>query len=44
MPGPNGTPITTHLRGVAVWRMEPDGQWRCVVDISNEEPRPGPKS
>src|SRR6266850_5795839 len=44
VPGPNGTPITTHLRGVAVWRMEPDGQWRCVVDISNEEPRPGPKS
>jgi len=37
-PGPNGTPITLHLRGISVWRMDPDGQWRCVVDISNEEP------
>ena len=44
MPGPNGTLITTHLRGVAVWRMDPDREWRCVVDISNEEPPPGPKS
>ena len=37
-PGPNGTPITLHLRGISVWRIDPDGQWRCVVDISNEEP------
>jgi ketosteroid isomerase-like protein len=38
VPGPNGAPITLHLRGISVWRMDPDGQWRCVVDISNEEP------
>ena len=43
-PGPNGTPITLHLRGISVWRMDSDGQWRCVVDISNEEPPPAPKS
>jgi ketosteroid isomerase-like protein len=38
VPGPNGTPITLHLRGISVWRVDPDGEWRCVVDISNEEP------
>jgi len=38
VPGPNGAPIQLHLRGIAIWRLEPDGQWRCVVDISNEEP------
>jgi ketosteroid isomerase-like protein len=44
VPGPNGTPITTHLRGIAIWRLDPDGQWRCVVDIANEEPPAAPKS
>jgi ketosteroid isomerase-like protein len=38
VPGPNGTPITLHQRGISVWRIDSDGQWRCVVDISNEEP------
>ena len=38
VPGPNGAPMTLHLRGIAIWRLDPDGQWRCVVDISNEEP------
>ena len=36
--GPNGAPLTLHLRGIAIWRIDTDGQWRCVVDISNEEP------
>ena len=44
LPGPNGTPITLHLRGISLWRFDPDGQWRCVVDISNDEPPPAPKS
>jgi ketosteroid isomerase-like protein len=44
VPGPNGTPMTLHLRGISLWRFDPDGQWRCVVDISNEEPPPAPKS
>src|SRR6059036_1731189 len=33
LPGPNGTPIPLHLRGISLWRFDPDGQWRCVVDI-----------
>jgi ketosteroid isomerase-like protein len=37
-PGPDGALITKQLRGIAIWRLEPDGQWRCVVDIANEQP------
>ena len=44
LPGPNGAPMTLHLRGISLWRFEPDGQWRCVIDISNEEPPATPKS
>jgi uncharacterized protein (TIGR02246 family) len=35
---PDGTPQTMHAKGVAIWRNEPDGSWRCVVDIWNESP------
>lgn len=38
VPGPKGAPMTLHLRGYSIWRLEPDGQWRCVVDIANEAP------
>ena len=38
VPGPDSAPITKQLRGIAIWRLEPDGQWRCVVDIANEQP------
>jgi ketosteroid isomerase-like protein len=41
VPGPNGTPITLHLRGITVWRVDSDGEWRCVADISNEQPPAG---
>jgi len=41
-PGPNGAPTTVHLRGISIWRLDADGQWRCVVDISNEEPPAAP--
>jgi ketosteroid isomerase-like protein len=37
-PGQNGAPVTVHLRGISIWRLDVDGQWRCVVDMSNEEP------
>jgi ketosteroid isomerase-like protein len=37
-PGLDGALITKQLRGIAIWRLEPDGQWRCVVDIANEQP------
>jgi ketosteroid isomerase-like protein len=36
--GPQGRPITAHGRAVTVWRRDPDGVWRCVIDIWNEEP------
>lgn len=35
---PDGTPTTTVGRAVTIWRREPDGQWRCAVDIWNAEP------
>jgi ketosteroid isomerase-like protein len=38
MTGPAGTPISVPGRSITVWRMEPDGQWRCVVDIWNDPP------
>ena len=40
VPGPKGAPLTLHLRGYSIWRLEPNGQWRCVVDIANEAPAP----
>lgn len=42
IPGADGKPATVHLRGLTVWRMEPDGQWRCVADIANEAPATAP--
>ena len=38
MPGPDGRLRTTSGRAVTVWRREPDGEWRCAVDIWNDEP------
>src|SRR6266566_3700391 len=42
VPGPKGAPMTLHLRGYSIWRLESDGQWRCVVDIANEAPTASP--
>jgi ketosteroid isomerase-like protein len=39
VPGPTGAPMTLTGRGITIWRLEPDGQWRCVVDIWNDPPR-----
>ena len=39
VPGANGALVTLAGRGVTIWRLEPDGQWRCVVDIWNDPPR-----
>src|SRR5438128_7393003 len=36
---PDGTLLTTKGRGITIWRREPDGQWRCTVDIWNEGAR-----
>ena len=38
MPDANGTPVTTLGKAVTVWRKEPNGTWRCVVDIWNADP------
>jgi ketosteroid isomerase-like protein len=38
VPGSNGALVTMHMRGISIWRRDPDGEWRCVVDIANESP------
>ncbi len=38
MPGPAGQPVTTSGRAVTEWRREPDGDWRCAIDIWNDGP------
>jgi ketosteroid isomerase-like protein len=38
MNGPDGNPVTTKGRAVTIWRREPDGEWRCAVDIWNAAP------
>lgn len=38
---PEGQPVVEHNKAVAVWRKEPDGSWKCAVDIWNSaEPQP----
>jgi ketosteroid isomerase-like protein len=38
MAGPQGQPVTSSGRAVTVWRRESDGNWRCAVDIWNDQP------
>jgi ketosteroid isomerase-like protein len=38
VPGANGAPMTLHVQGYTVWRIDGDGQWRCVVDIGTDMP------
>lgn len=38
MPGPDGNLVTETGRGVAVWRRDPDGAWKCVYDTWNHGP------
>ncbi len=40
--GPDGNLMNVPGRGVSVWRRDPDGQWRCVIDIWNEPPKSTP--
>ena len=37
--GPDGKPFMTKGRAIAIWRREPDGMWRCAVDIWNDAPQ-----
>jgi uncharacterized protein (TIGR02246 family) len=43
-PESTGALQTMHAKGVAIWRKERDGQWRCVADIWNEAPELPPIS
>lgn len=36
MPGGDGRLVTAQGRAVTVWRRDPDGEWRCVIDIWND--------
>jgi ketosteroid isomerase-like protein len=36
-----GHPVTTHARLLNVWRKDPDGVWRCVVDVWVDAPPAG---
>jgi ketosteroid isomerase-like protein len=38
MPDADGNLRTEKGRGVAIWRREPGGAWRCVIDIWNSGP------
>jgi ketosteroid isomerase-like protein len=38
LPSATGELVTTPGRAVTVWRKEPDGEWRCAVDIWNAAP------
>lgn len=35
---PDGNPMTIKGRVVTIWRRDPDGEWRCAVDIWNSGP------
>jgi ketosteroid isomerase-like protein len=36
----DGKPASTTGRAVTIWRREPNGEWRCAVDIWNAAPAP----
>ena len=38
--GPDGKPVTVEGKAVTVWRKDPAGGWKCVVDIWNDIPSP----
>jgi uncharacterized protein (TIGR02246 family) len=40
MTSPDGKPVVEHNKAVAVWRKEPDGSWKCAVDIWNTADTP----
>lgn len=38
--GPDGKQMVIPGKGVAIWRREKDGSWKCIVDIWNDSPAP----
>lgn len=39
-PGPKGEAVERHGKYVSIWRKQPDGSWKVVVDIGNPSPAP----
>jgi len=39
--GADGQPVTETGRGVAIWRRDPSGDWKCVYDAWNHGPKAG---
>ena len=37
----NGNPVTTSGRYMTIWRKQPDGQWKVVLDAGANEPPTG---
>jgi uncharacterized protein (TIGR02246 family) len=40
---PDSTPITEENRGVAIWKKQPDGSWKCVLDLMSPAAAPDAK-
>jgi ketosteroid isomerase-like protein len=38
VPDAKGGLVTLHMQGLSIWRLDPDGEWRCVMDIATEAP------
>lgn len=36
--GPQGKPVTEHIRDLHVWRKQADGSWKLLIDIWNAQP------
>lgn len=35
---PDGKSVTEENRGVAIWKKQPDGSWKCVLDVMSPAP------
>jgi ketosteroid isomerase-like protein len=40
---PDGKTVTEENRGVAIWRKQPDGSWKCVLDVMSPAAPPNTK-
>jgi len=38
--GPDGKRVTVDGKAVEIWRRQKDGQWKCVIDIWNDDSPP----
>lgn len=40
---PDGKSVTEENRGVAIWKKQPDGSWKCILDVMSPAPPPNTK-